>query len=76
MTTNELISFFNNRFQIGEWPDKYEVDHETYANVCDSIFKHDSTEIMYFNGDMSRVAISLGPNDGIMFKNVELILKK
>ena len=76
MTANELIQFFNDRFILGEWPDQYEVDYETYANVCQTVFEHESTEILYFGKEGSGVAVSLGPNHGIMFKNVELILKK
>jgi len=76
MTANELIQFFNDRFILGEWPDKYEVDCLTYANVCQAVFEHESTELIYFSKKGSQVKITLGPNHGIMFKNVELILKK
>jgi len=76
MTANELREFFYDRFSLGEWPDQYEVSPETYANVCQTIFEHESTELVLFSKDLIRVVISLGPNHGIMFKNVELILKK
>lgn len=74
MTYQELSHHFNTTFGFGDWPKTFEVDHETYANICHNIFKHvwprerpsDSLIIL---------EISVGKNYGIMFKNVELILK-
>jgi hypothetical protein len=67
-TTEELRRKFNNEFRLSKWPATYEVDSETYANVCQTIFE--------WAGDLGLVKIAIGPNNGIMFKNVELILKK
>ena len=69
MTSNELRSIFNETYGLGEWPKSVIVDHETYANVCQDIFNH------IINEDGGPwVHLGLGPNNGIMFKNVELIL--
>jgi len=69
MTTNELRKKFNTEFEGRNWPMTYEVDSATYGNVCQSIFdfykcqSHDDT-----------LHIKVGPNNGILFKNIELIL--
>ena len=70
MTSNELRSAFNETYGLGEWPKSVIVDHETYANVCQDVFNYK------IEGDNTKLyaEIDLGPNNGIMFKNVELIL--
>lgn len=84
MTTNELRNSFNNKYGLGEWPLTYEVDHETYANVCQDIFENqfrldnlfwDTVEDGEQKPDVEILSIAVGRNKGIMFKNVELILK-
>lgn len=73
MTSGELRNIFN-EFELGKWPKTYEVDHETYANVCQEVFNsHFLNEVEYYKGRSIR--ISLGSNNGIMFKDIELILK-
>jgi len=73
LTIVELKKLFN---ESNELPKTYEVDAETYANVCQSIFNNlwEFTEYWSERG-IRRIDLSLGPNKGIMFKNVELILK-
>ena len=68
MTSNELRFMFNNLYGMNEWPSKYTVDHETYANVCQECFNQ-QREIKF-----GIAKIALGINRGIMFKGVELIL--
>lgn len=68
MTTHQLRETLQFKFGIGEWPETYNVDAETYGNVCHSIF----TSRPFTDPD---VVIRLGRHNGIMFKNVELILK-
>ena len=53
------------------YPNKMEVDAHTYATVCDLLFK---THFVDFDG-YPTVHIALGPNKGVMFKSVELILR-
>ena len=76
MTAEELHKFFNDRFQMGQWPRSLEVDAATYGNVCQFIFEHQATRMISHNEEFSEVIISLGPNRGLMFKNVELIKKE
>lgn len=38
MTSNELRHKFNTEFGLKSWPKTYEVDVETYGNVCQEIF--------------------------------------
>lgn len=76
MTANDLIRKFN-RYGLNKWPKTSAVDHVTYANVCQFIFesKIRNHEEIAFQGNATDIVISVGPNNGIMFKNVELILK-
>jgi hypothetical protein len=83
MTTDELHKLFNEEFGLNSWPITYEVDHETYANVCQSIFIHNAKDAKLFwdnienrkaKSDLKAISILIGEHNGIMFKNVELIL--
>ena len=71
MTTTELQKKFNLEFGLSPWPASYQVDHETYANVCQTIFG----VLKSLDGlEGYGYVIMLGPHKGIMFKNVELML--
>lgn len=83
MTADELKGFFNDKYGIDKkWPHSYEVDHETYANVCQAIFnfKFEEQELWEPTDSEQKSAIeylpiAVGPSKGIMFHGVELILK-
>lgn len=76
MTTEELRRHFNDNFELDKWPETFEVDHETYANVCNYIFSLvKENGYLISIGSITRIGISVGLNGGILFKNVELILK-
>jgi hypothetical protein len=69
MTTKQLREFLDYRSSIDKkWPEKLEVNHNTYANVCQSIFEHKAR--------MGVVHVQLGSHNGIMFHGVELVLKE
>lgn len=74
MTTDELRRQMNNKLGLGMWPKTYNVDAETYGNVCHTIF----TSKPFIPGEDNQqvVYITLGPHNGIMFKGVELILRE
>ena len=70
MTADELAHLFNTEFGLhDQWPRSYKVDGDTYANVCQRIF-----EYAIKTGPYREITIFIGPNNGIIFKNVELIL--
>ncbi len=74
MTANELTNYlFNSWVPIDRQNATYEVDHETFANVCQAIFDMKAPK-----GATSQriIQIAIGKNNGIMFKGVEIILKK
>ncbi len=77
MTTQELRKYFNDTFGLEDWPKSFEVDKQTYANCCQEIFnwhvEHGNMAIDTRGYQFIR--ITLGPNNGILFKNVELISK-
>jgi len=78
MTAEELKLHFNRVFGLNEWPKTYEVDAITYANCCQIIFnwKAKNEEVMAVTSRFNIYTISLGnETNGLMFKNVELILK-
>ena len=70
MTTEELAHKLSIDYGLNNWPPFYEVDAETYANVCHYTFNH----LANFHPSL-KVTVSIGPHHGIMFKNVELILE-
>ena len=80
MTIEELRSYFNRVFSIEkEWPKTFEVDADTYANCCQAAFiraEEDNLTLIFRSGrgDLSTRQIWVGPNNGLMFKGVELIL--
>ena len=67
MTANELRILFNDSFGLTHWPDIYEVDHVTFANVCAYIFRQHAAA-------PQQISVALGPYAGIMFKGVEIVL--
>ena len=71
MTADELLKLFNTTFEYNKWPESYEVDAETYGNICNTLLKY-----LYKDSPIEGVVVVfIGPNCGILFKNVELILK-
>jgi hypothetical protein len=78
MTANELIGYFNEKFGLKEWPKTYEVDAETYGYCCQAVFDWTVKNYLYnmIPGVGFLVEIKLGQNNGLMFKNAELILKR
>lgn len=78
MTAQELKEKFNREFGLhGPWPKTYIVNAETYGNVCNELIKYvrDQTEALGWEGFPRTVILVVGDNNGIMFKNVELILR-
>jgi len=74
MTAEQLRQFFNDTLgnYNKSWPETYEVDAETYSNICQFIF----TSKSFRHGTQHVVQLSLGKNNGVMYKGVELLLKK
>lgn len=85
MTSNELIAHFNRVYGIEkEWPKTYEVDAHTYANCCQAAFEwsiDESRDVIFYTNTITQKTshisfrLDVGPNKGLMFKGVELILK-
>lgn len=78
MTVEELSSRLNNLFDK-EWPKTCEVDADTYANCCQAAFEkaeEDNLNIILRSGrgDLATRQVWVGPNNGLLFKGVELIL--
>jgi hypothetical protein len=72
MTAKELKSKFIKDFGFKEWPETYEVDAETYGYVCQAIF--DNWIERDFPPEFA--SVRLGFQGGILFQNVELLIKK
>jgi hypothetical protein len=78
MTVQELREIFNREFGLdNKWPATYEVDMETYVNVCNDcfFFMTKKTSAKKYKG-FTRIHIAVGKNYGILFKGVELLVKK
>lgn len=72
MTIEKFREMLNSSYGIEHnWPKELIVDSDTYANVCHHILWRKSMEI---NGRV--VQIGTGRNGGIMFKGIELILRR
>ena len=89
MTAEELRQLINdhgNRYGLEKpFPSPFYVNAETYGNVCDYIFKSMIEDRKLFTewdvnelGKKPRsefaVVLVLGPNCGILFKGIELII--
>ncbi len=80
MTVQELRQSLHDQYGMNtKWPDKLFVDADTYANVCQAIFINAVEDpdrcILKAGGYYFIDNISLGPHKGIMYKEVELILR-
>lgn len=74
MTADELRHKFNTEFGLNPWPKTYEVDAATYGYVCQDVINNlESIGARMIFED--KCCVSIGPNNGILFKNVELIIK-
>jgi hypothetical protein len=73
MTVGELSARMNAAYGLNPWPAKLEVDADTYANVSRYLFAHSRNTVGIGHG-VKLIEVYVGPNDGPMFKNVELIL--
>ncbi len=80
MTTKELREYLNNQFGLNPWPQTFEVDAETYGNVCQDVINWTVNENgvwKSFNSENEfHIKIAIGDQNGILFKGVELILKR
>lgn len=76
MTSNELYLSWCKQFGMEkDWPKIYYVDSITYANCCQSVFLWgwDNRDIQERDNGQKSIEVWLGPNKGLMFKNVELM---
>jgi hypothetical protein len=74
MTSQDLVKELNEKYGIDKhWPKKYLVDTDTYANCCNAVFSWAlERQTIMRAGDTQFISVAIGPNGGIMFKNVEL----
>lgn len=79
MKAAELKEKLNNELGYNPWPKSYEVDAETYGNCCQDVFNSTTfTDWANITGRKNILwrTLALGPHNGLMFENVELILKR
>ena len=84
---NNIINFLGDKGLSVPFPTKMEVDADTYGHVCQAVFDNVNSAIrMYWDKkeligeelkeqEIITISVSIGPNNGIMFKGIELILK-
>jgi len=72
MTAQELRHKLYTEYTANAFPKTLEVDKETYDNALDAILQNRLQDEWLESGF---IVIYIGPNKGIMFKGVELILK-
>lgn len=73
MTLQELRTELNEKYGLDPWPATYEVDAETYGNVCRDLFKRRTKKSVGVG--MYEIKFMVGVNNGPLFKGVELIMK-
>jgi hypothetical protein len=72
MTANELIQYLNRMFGNSyPWPTRLEVSPETYVSCCQHIIFNSPIETFE---SQDSIRLWIGPNKGLMFKNIELII--
>jgi hypothetical protein len=85
VTANELRAHFNQTFGVSPWPLTFEVDAATYGHACQAVFaslmkaaeEADRTTVLQTYGpSFDKIGVAIGPNGGILFKNVELLLRE
>jgi hypothetical protein len=81
MTSDQLRKVFNDKFGLNDWPTQYEVDAETYGHCCQAVFDHKDSVVSIRTltsgpEEEAIIVVSLGSNKGLLFSNVELIIKK
>lgn len=78
MTVVELRKHFNDNYGISlEWPRVYETDHETFINVFKEIINYGIASGLWIkDGDNYILDIKFGPNKGLLYKGVEITIKK
>lgn len=70
MTTQEFRIKLHSEFGDKPYPATYPVDAATYGHICNSILK--------WNKELCKdgivITLDLGPNGGILYKGIELVL--
>jgi hypothetical protein len=79
MTVEQLRTYINETYGMGDktpYPKIFNVDADTYGNVCHAIFqnKMKSSQCNSHFCGCTIIEIHLGINGGVMFKNIELIV--
>lgn len=75
MNAKELNRHFVRTFGFNRWPNTFEVDAETYGLICQDVFDHELTRQFPAVDVEFKLKIAMGPHNGIMFRDVELLLK-
>lgn len=75
MTAEQLRQKMNDEYGNYNlpWPDSIEVDKDTFINVILFLF---DTKSIGFSKVQHQVQLQLGKNNSVLFKGVELLLKK
>jgi hypothetical protein len=86
MTVEELRRSLQDQYGLHtKWPDRLHVDADTFAHVCESIFNRavENTDPdcgvncnLKVGGYYIIDNLALGPHRGIMYKDVEISLRK
>lgn len=80
-TVRDLIDYFNTEYGISKpWPETFEVSPSLYGECCQFVFEWEAEHkggVGLPEDRYHHYFIALGAkNKGLMFKGVELILKK
>lgn len=71
MSAEELHRYFCNTCGLSDWPKTHAVDRETFIDVFSTVF----CAIAKDRAVHSIMEMMLGPNGGVHFKGVEILLE-
>ena len=77
-TPEDLLRHLKVTYGIEQrWPNQFEVSAELYGRVCDALVKYIIAHHVYtmVPGRGYQIELSVGQHGGVLFKNVELIIK-
>lgn len=77
MRVEEFIQYLNSTYGPDkEWPDTFEVSPELYGRCCQYVFDAKVKSGISSASYREVHIISVGEHNGLMFKGVELIIKR
>jgi len=80
MTTEQFMKQLKDHADVHglakPFPRSMKVDADTYAHLCESLFKSNDIKVVFNSGQIKIIEVSIGPSNGPFIKNIEILLEK